>query len=97
MTKGRRITVISIKLTESDGLVHASSPDLPGLHLCGKTKKAVLTDLPGMVKALYRLNHSIEVDVESAFDAEFKHKSKPSAISNWLKLLAAPTHEMQAA
>lgn len=97
MTKGRRITVLCIKFAESDGLVYASSPDLPGLHLCGKSKKAVLADLPEMVKALYRMNNSIEVDVEPAFDSGFKHKSKPSAISNWLQLLAAPIPEMQAA
>ena len=98
MTKGRSITVLEIKFTERDGIVYASSDDLLGLHVCGKTRRSVTADLPAMIKTLYRLNHGIQVDVEAPFDSEFKKQtSKPAAISNWIRLLAAPVREMQVA
>lgn len=98
MTKGSPITVLEIMFTERDGIVYASSVDVPGLHLCGKTRKAVAADLPAMIKTLYRLNQGIVVDVEPSFDPEFKKAAnKPSAITNWIRLLAAPALELHAA
>jgi len=92
MTKGRAVTVLEVKFTERDGIVYASSVDMPGLHVCGKSRKAVNADVPNMIKTLYRLNHGIEVDVEPSFDPEFKKPTnKPTAVSNWIRLLAAPT------
>lgn len=98
MTKDRAITVLEIRFTERDGIVYASSVDLPGLHICGKTKAAVSADLPAMIKTLYRLNQGIEVDVEPSFDTSFKKQAKkPSPITNWVRFLASPSIEMQAA
>jgi len=92
MTKDRAITVLEVKFTERDGIVYASSVDLPGLHICGKSRKDVSTDLPIMIKTLYRLNNGIEVDVEPALAPDFKKPAnKPSAISNWVRFLAAPS------
>lgn len=88
MTQGSNITVISICFHENGGIVHAYSPDLPGLHVCGKKRETVLADVPEVIKMLYKLNDGVDVQVKMASNAQFK-KPKPSRQAGPVRFLAA--------
>lgn len=88
MTQGSNITVISICFYENGGIVHAYSPELPGLHVCGKRRETVLADVPEVIKMLYKLNDDVEVTVKMASTAQFK-KPKPSRQTGPVRFLAA--------
>lgn len=77
MTSASKITVISICFHENDGIVHAYSPDMPSLHVCGKRKEAVFADVPEVIKMLYKLNEGVDVTVAPATTPQFK-KVNPS-------------------
>ena len=55
---------IKTKLNRDDGIIVMTSEDLPGLFLAGKNLLALARDLPPAIKALYRLNYEMDVEVE---------------------------------
>lgn len=96
MTQGSNITVISICFHENGGIIHAYSPDLPGLHVCGKRRETVLADVPEVIRMLYKLNDGVEVTVKMAATAQFK-RPKPTRQTGPVRFLAAPEDRRVAA
>lgn len=74
-----KITVINIQVTERGGIFHASSPDLPGLHVCGKRQASVLADVPEVITKLFKLNNGITVTVQPSVTKSFKVASAPTS------------------
>jgi hypothetical protein len=86
------ITVIDIHLAERDGWHYAFSPDLPELHVCGEDRKAVLQDVCPVIKKLYKLNFSVDVEVRYAAQPNLKPVKQAATIrDHFVRLLAFPT------
>lgn len=73
----QHIAAITVVFGEKDGIVHAYSPQLAGLHVCGKTRSAVIADTPGVIKKLYKLKHGWNVEVTLSRTPEFKRGKVP--------------------
>lgn len=56
-----KIAFIGVHITAQEGMFMASSPDLPGLFVCGKSVQDVKADVGPMIERLYKLNQGIEV------------------------------------
>lgn len=54
---------VKLDLRRQDGYLSAVSDDVPGLHVCGDTADAVRLKAAGAIRALYRFNNQMEVDV----------------------------------
>lgn len=99
MANKKQIAAITVVFSEQDGIVHARSPQLPSLHVCGKTRAAVFADTPGLIRQLYKLKHGWDVDVEPAATTDFKQAKAPvkgqgKGVANFL---AVPKDERQPA
>jgi len=57
------MTTIRVRIEEHGEYYTAESPDLPGLHLIGESRKDVLNDIPKAVEYLYKTNKDIDVYV----------------------------------
>jgi hypothetical protein len=58
-----KIAVVEVRINERDGILHAFSDDMPELHLCSDSRSKLFLDIPCMIKALYRLNYNLDVQV----------------------------------
>ena len=65
-----KVAFICVNVAQRDGLFVATSPDLAGLYLIGKSPDAVKADVAPMIEQLYSLNHGIKVRADQAVDAE---------------------------
>ena len=65
-----KVAFICVNIAQREGLFFASSPDLSGLYLVGKTLEAVKADVAPMIEQLYQLNLGIKVRADRAVDAE---------------------------
>jgi hypothetical protein len=63
MTRDTSFAVIELHYVQRSGYLYVTSPDVPGLHLCGSDFRAVCDDVIPAVKTLFKLNRGIEVDV----------------------------------
>ena len=88
MTNAANITVITICFHENNGIQHAYSPELPALHVCGKSRESVFADVPEVIKMLYKLNERVDVIVKPASTPQFKkvNLSRPGPV----RFLATP-------
>lgn len=55
---------VRIKIEHRAGSIYVSSDDVPGLWLWGKDPDQVLNNVAPAIKALYKHNRGIEVEVE---------------------------------
>ena len=58
--------VIKVDIREDAGIYYASSPDLMGLHLRGPSKEKICESVVKTVKALFKHNRQMDVDVTLA-------------------------------
>lgn len=58
--------VIKVDIREDAGMYYASSPDLMGLHLRGSSKEKICESVVRTVKALFKHNRQMDVDVTLA-------------------------------
>jgi hypothetical protein len=58
------IETVRIKIEERERCVYVSSDDVPGLWLWGKDQNRVFNSITPAIKALYKHNRGIDVEVE---------------------------------
>lgn len=58
--------IIRVNLREDSGYYYADSPDLLGLHICGKTPEQTCETMMKAVKALFKYNRKMDVEVVPA-------------------------------
>lgn len=58
--------IIQVNMKEEMGYCYADSPDLVGLHICGKTPEQTLSAVITAVKALFKHNRKMNVEVVPA-------------------------------
>ncbi len=59
---------VKLDLRRQDGYLSAVSDDMPGLHVCGETAEAVRVKAADAIRALYRFNSKLDVDVAATDD-----------------------------
>ena len=57
-------TVVWVRLGREDDFYFAWSPDVPGLHLCGTDRDALIQDIPAALAFLFRENSGVSVSVQ---------------------------------
>ena len=62
--------IIRVSIQEEPGFFYADSPDLPGLHVCGKTQEQTCTTVIKAIKALFKHNRNMNVIVIPATQDE---------------------------
>ena len=82
-----KVAFICVEVAQRDGLYFATSPDLSGLYVVGKTIEAVKADVGPMIEQIYQLNRGIKVRVDRAVDAE--SFDEPTVPSEHLRYYAA--------
>lgn len=65
-----KVAFICVNVAHREGLFVATSPDLAGLYLVGKSVDDVKADVAPMIEHLYQLNHGIKVRADRAVDAD---------------------------
>jgi len=55
--------IIRVNIQESHGIFYADSPDLLGLHICGDTQEKTCSTVIRAVKALFKHNRQMDVEV----------------------------------
>lgn len=65
-----KVAFICVNVAQREGIFFATSPDLSGLYLVGKSLDAVKADVAPMIEQLYELNHGIKVSADRAVDAD---------------------------
>lgn len=83
----RQIAAITVVFSDKDGIVHAYSPQLPGLHVCGKTRASVFSDTPAVIQKLYKLKHGRDVVVTLSPSPDFtpgRVPSRETKVANYL-------------
>ena len=58
--------IVAIRVQQLDDYFYAASPDVPGLHVCGLTVEQALESARSTVKALFKQNRGLDVDVKPA-------------------------------
>ena len=58
--------IIRVKVTNDSGVFYAESPDLLGLHICGRSYEQTCQTVIKAVKALFRHNRNMDVEVVPA-------------------------------
>jgi hypothetical protein len=71
--------IIRVNLRKDAGYFYADSPDLLGLHICGKTAEQTCETVMKAVKALFKHNRGMDVEVLPATtsDQNFPRISGP--------------------
>ncbi|WP_265517598.1 hypothetical protein [Nitratireductor luteus] len=54
--------IINVSLTKANGLVYATSKDMPGLYVSGRDETAVIANVPEAIRVMYQAD-GIEVMV----------------------------------
>jgi hypothetical protein len=62
--------IIRVNLRRESGMFYAESPDLIGLHICGKTQEQTCDTVIKAVKALIKHNRNLDVEVLPATHSE---------------------------
>jgi hypothetical protein len=60
---GNAAIIVRVTMRESPEFWYATSPDLPGLHVCGETHEQVCGAIVKGVKALFKHNRKMDVEV----------------------------------
>ena len=55
--------IIRVNIKEEPGFFYADSQDLPGLHVCGKSPEQICATVIKAVKALFKHNRNMDVEV----------------------------------
>jgi len=63
-------TLIQIKIQQENGFYYITSDDVPGLHLWGDNIEVLFSDIIPAIKALYKHNKGIEVELFPAEDPD---------------------------
>ncbi len=63
-------SVVNVKMCRQDGWYVATSQDLDGLIVCHQSLLKLTQEIPACIKALFKANHGMDVDVEemTSFD-----------------------------
>lgn len=95
MDRSKTLLVAEIQFSEGNGSIHAYSDDIPGLHICGTDREAVLRDVVGGIKFLYKQLHGLVIECEwAASPVEvFQHKQNLKGIEH---LVMKPAFELAA-
>lgn len=63
------VLIVNINLRQRSGYFSASSPDLPGLHVCGETEDRTRESVVLAIKTLFKLNRDMNVAVRPVADS----------------------------
>lgn len=63
------VLIININLRQRSGYFSASSPDLPGLHVCGETEDRIRESVVLGIKTLFKRNRGLDVSVRPIADS----------------------------
>ena len=66
MTRSQTLLVAEVQIKEENGSIHAYSDELPGLHICGTDRDAVLEDVILGIKFLYKEVHGMNIEARWA-------------------------------
>lgn len=83
------LSAIEIVFEDRPDGVYLTSPDVPGLHLFGATREAAAADLVPALKALFRANRGLEVEVIPAADWANPPQPQPPARARYILERAA--------
>lgn len=89
-----KIAFICVNVAHREGTYFATSPDLPGLYLCGRSQQDVKEDIAPMIERIYMLNKGLKVRAARAVDAE--SFDAPKSNGDHMKYWAAPLEAMAA-
>ena len=83
-TSYTKTIIVGVQYHATSCLFALTSPQEPGLLLAGKDPSKLLSDVPAVLKALYRVGYNMDVEVtvqsppiELADDSEFVHVPSP--------------------
>lgn len=62
--------IIRVNVKEEAGYWYANSPDLLGLHICGRSAEQACSSALKAVKALFKHNRGLDVDVMPATEEQ---------------------------
>lgn len=97
MQKPTRVAVVDVCIKERSGVYYVSSPDIPGLHLCGSDRKALLADAPAAIELLYKLNNNLDVRITWASDPVRFETIPTRKVEQRRRLVACPAVSQLAA
>ncbi len=60
------VLLVRVNLSEQSGLFFASSPDVAGLNICGKTMEQTCASAVKAIKMLFKHNRGLDVQVMPA-------------------------------
>jgi hypothetical protein len=89
------IETVRIKIERRGDCVYVSSEDVPGLWLWGKDPDQVLNNIAPAIKALYKHNRGIDVEVEEApvsrlVDRLLRRLIRPRELSDRYRIYPIP-------
>lgn len=90
MTLSQRIATIQVHVRLDPGAHVATSPDLPGLNVWGRDEAELCARIVAGIKALFRLDRQMDVDVQIA--AEVNSFERPLALAPVSQFLIAQQH-----
>ena len=71
-------TIVNVTMTRENGWYIATSTDLSELIVCHQNFVRFTQEIPECIKALYKANHNMDVDVEELTSMESKDISSLS-------------------
>lgn len=71
-------SIVNVAMTRENGWYIATSQDLRELIVCNQNFVKFITEIPACIKALYKANHDMDVDVEELPSLESPDISKLS-------------------
>ena len=66
MDDDRAYLVAEVRMDEKNGSIHAYSDEIPGLHVVGQDRNAVLADVVTAIKFIYKEVKGMAVEVKWA-------------------------------
>lgn len=80
---GEVVKIIRIRVDQHDnGLLCASSPDLPGMVIIHRDLKAIRDDIPNVIRLMLKRAGGRDVEILAAANSE----KKPKLISDWVAI-----------
>jgi hypothetical protein len=90
-------TVINVYLKKVGALYYASSPQVAGLHVCGKTEDDVIADVPAIAQNLLEAKLKRKVTIVQPAATDFKPSKKVQRFHGLANFLAIPREACVAA
>lgn len=89
-----KVAFICVHVEKNDGIYLATSPDLPGLNVCGESLQDVKDDVGPMIERLYKLNTGL--DVKAARAVQANDFSVSASNGENMRFWAAPVQQLAA-